>query len=494
MKRNASDPIYILGAGPAGLAAAYTLTQRGYPVVAIEREDRVGGLAKSFEYRDFILDCGPHRFYTKIDPVIQLWDDVLGDDQVAVDRLTRIYYQGKYFSYPLKTMDTLSTLGIWESLRIILSYSWAKLRPIRDPQNFADWVTSKFGRRLFEIFFQSYTEKLWGIPCTEISADWASQRIKSLSLFQAMRDAILGKNGKVHSLVDRFQYPRLGSGQLYDKIADNLRDRGQPILVNTEVVRLHRDRDRVTHLTLKDRHTGAESTVPCRSVISSIPITVLLQRVLHPSPPEPIVNFARSLKFRNTILVYLVVDRNPLFPDQWLYINDPRVKVGRVTNFANWSPHMLPNSHQTPLCCEYWCDFGDRLWNASDEQLRDRAERELRTIQLLADESVSSGFVLKLPRVYPVYSGNYKVALSKIQSYLQQFENLQLIGRYGSFKYNNQDHSLLMGILAAENVISPGSYDLWSVNSDSEYLEEIKRDRAPKYAPTTVQFSQSASR
>jgi protoporphyrinogen oxidase len=220
---------------------------------------------------------------------------------------------------------------------------------------------------------------------------------------------------------------------------------------------------------------------------------VLLQRVLHPSPPEPIVNFARSLKFRNTILVYLVVDRNPLFPDQWLYINDPRVKVGRVTNFANWSPHMLPNSHQTPLCCEYWCDFGDRLWNASDEQLRDRAERELRTIQLLGNESISSGFVLKLPRVYPVYSGNYKVALSKIQSYLQQFENLQLIGRYGSFKYNNQDHSLLMGILAAENIISPGAYDLWSVNSDSEYLEEIKRDRAPKYAPTTARFSQSAS-
>ena len=277
-------PIYILGAGPAGLAAAYTLTQQGQSVVIIERDSKVGGLAKSIEYQGFILDLGPHRFYTKIAPVIQLWNEVLGKDQVTVTRLTRIYYSGKYFSYPLKAFEVLFALGIVENIRIFFSYLVAKLLPNRHPKNFAEWVEAKFGKRLSEIFFEGYTEKLWGIPCTEISAEWAAQRIKGLSLLKAIRTAFLGSDGKVKSMIGQFQFPRLGSGQLYDKISDYLLGKNQKVLLNTEVVRLHEHNNRVTQLTLKNRQTGVESTVDCRAVISSVPLNILVEQMISPPP------------------------------------------------------------------------------------------------------------------------------------------------------------------------------------------------------------------
>ncbi|MFB2977486.1 GtrA family protein [Microseira sp. BLCC-F43] len=478
------EPIYILGAGPAGLAAAYALTKQGVPVVVVERDAKVGGLAKSIEYKGFILDFGPHRFYTKLAPVLKLWDEVLGKEQVTVNRLTRIYYGRKYFSYPIKAVETLVALGLFESTRIVFSYLQSRLFPKRDPKNFAEWVTAKFGKRLYEIFFEGYTEKLWGIPCTEISADWASQRIKGLSLSKAIRNALLGNDGKTKTLIDQFQFPRLGSGQLYEKIGDYLGSNNQPILLNTEVVKLHHENFKVSKITLRNRQTGIEETVSCSGVISSIPITLLLDQITY-TPPQRILDFAKSLKFRNTILTYLIVESDRLFPDNWLYINEPNVQLGRVTNFANWSPDMLPNDRQTPLCCEYWANFDEPLWQAPDDELLMQAEKDLRKIKLLHDEKISGGFVVRLPRTYPIYAGNYKTALAEIQSYLQQFQNLQLVGRYGAFKYNNQDHSLLMGILAAENVITPGKHDLWSVNSDSEYVEEAKANVATTAAKNT---------
>jgi protoporphyrinogen oxidase/putative flippase GtrA len=478
MTQHSSQPIYILGAGPAGLAAAHQLTQQGQAVVVVEREERVGGLAKSIEYQGFILDYGPHRFYTKLEPVLQLWDQVLGEEQVTVDRLTRIYYGKKYFNYPLKALETLSALGIVESCRIIASYVQARIFPNKSPNHFADWVTARFGRRLFEIFFEAYTEKLWGIPCTEISADWAAQRIKGLSLLKAIRNALLGNDGRVKTLIDQFQFPRLGSGQLYDKIGTYLSNHNQQILLNTEVVQLHHDGQAVNQITLRDRNTGEEFTANCGGVISSIPINALIGQMMHPQPSSKVAASAQSLKFRNTVLVYLIVEGCNLFPDNWLYINEPSVQVGRVTNFANWSPDMLPNQHQTPLCCEYWCNFDDPMWQQSEADLVRLAEQDLRKIGLLRNEAVSSGFIIRLPRTYPIYTGDYQAALAEIQGYLQQFQNLQLVGRYGAFKYNNQDHSLLMGILAAENVLSPKKHDLWAVNSDSEYVEEAKADVA----------------
>ena len=478
------EPIYILGAGPAGLAAAYTLTKQGQSVVVVERDGQVGGLAKSIEYQGFILDYGPHRFYTKIAPVLQLWDEVLGDEQVTVNRLTRIYYGGKYFSYPLKAKQVLSALGLIESLRIVLSYLSVRLFPKPQTNNFAEWVENKFGKRLSEIFFEGYTEKLWGIPCTEISPDWAAQRIKGLSLSKAIKNAILGNDGKVKNLIDQFQFPRLGSGQLYEKIAEYLQQHQQPILLNTEVIQVHHHNSQVSHITLKNRITKKENTVACGGLISSIPLTHFVQQ-LQSSPPEKVIDAAKSLKFRNTILVYLIVEGGNIFPDNWLYINDPRVQVGRVTNFANWSPEMLANTEQTPLCCEYWCNFGDDLWQCPEDELRILAEKDLRKIGLLKNQAVSDGFIVRLPRTYPVYAGNYQASLSEIQGYLQTFQNLQLVGRYGAFKYNNQDHSLLMGIFAAENVLTPGKHDLWNVNSDSEYVEEASAEAATTAATNT---------
>ncbi|PSO70435.1 MAG: amine oxidase [Cyanobacteria bacterium QS_1_48_34] len=471
MNTESSNPIYILGGGPAGLAAAYTLTKQGYSVVVLERDSSVGGLAKSIEYQGFILDYGPHRFFTKVAPVLKLWNEILGKEQVTVNRLTRIYYGGKYFSYPLKPFEALRTLGFVESTRIVASYMRVRLFPYRNPTNFAEWVTNQFGGRLFQLFFKAYTEKLWGIRCTELSADWAAQRIKGLSLWSAVWNALFGGRGKVKSLVDQFQFPRLGSGQLYERISDYLRSNNQQVLLNTEVVQVHHDDFKVTQLTIRNRKTGVEETVNCGGAISSIPITILVQQINPPAPPK-VIEAAKSLKFRNTILVYLIVENGNLFPDNWLYIHEPGVQLGRITNFANWSPDMLPNQHQTPLCCEYWCNFNDSKWQQPEDELRMQAEQELRKIGLLGNEKVSGGFVKRLPRTYPVYAGNYKADLSEIQSYLQQFQNMQLIGRYGAFKYNNQDHSLLMGVMAAENIVTPGRHDLWSVNSDSEYQEE----------------------
>jgi protoporphyrinogen oxidase/putative flippase GtrA len=476
-----SAPIYVLGGGPAGLAAAYSLTKQGHSVVVVEQDSTVGGFAKSIEYQGFILDYGPHRFFTKLAPVLAFWDEVLGKEQVTVNRLTRIYYGNKYFSYPLKAFEALFSLGFIESARIVLSYIQAQLFPNRSPQNFAEWVSGRFGKRLFEIFFEGYTQKLWGIPCTDISADWAAQRIKGLSLLKAVRNALLGNDGKVKSLIDQFQFPRLGSGQLYEMTADYLQGHGQSVLLNTQVVRIHHENAQATQVTLKNLQTGLEETVDCGGVISSIPLTHLVQQ-LTPEAPRPVVESAKSLKFRNTVLVYLIVESGKLFPDNWLYINEPSVKLGRVTNFANWSPDMLPNQHQTPLCCEYWCDF-DEDWQKSEDEFLKQAERDLRKIKLLDDEKVSGGFILRLPRTYPIYAGEYKEALASIQGYVQEFNNLQVVGRYGAFKYNNQDHSLLMGIMAAENVTTPGKHDLWSVNSDSEYQEEAKPEEVTTPAP-----------
>ncbi|MCA6616007.1 MAG: FAD-dependent oxidoreductase [Pseudanabaena sp. M090S1SP1A06QC] len=475
MAVNSKTPhTFILGAGPAGLAAAYTLAKHDQTVTVIERESQIGGLAKSIYFRDFILDYGPHRFFTKLSPVIQLWNEVLENEQVTVNRLTRIFYGGKYFRYPIQAKEVVFALGIRETFNILYSYLLSRLIPNHAPQNFAEWVISRFGKRLFSIFFEGYTEKLWGIPCTKIEAEWAAQRIKGLSLSKAIRNAVFGNNGKVKSLIDQFQFPRLGSGQLYEKICDRLNAQKQSVLMNTEVISCHHDGSKITHIVLRDRHTGKESVTDCNYVISSIPLNLLVKQ-MQPSPPPEVIAAAQSLKFRNTILVYLIVDSESLFPDNWLYINDAKVRLGRVTNFANWSPDMLPHSarSQTPLCCEYWCDGNEYIWQESEESLMLLAIQELRQIKLLNNETVSDAFVLRLPKTYPVYTGTYREAISTIQSYLSQFSNLQLIGRYGSFKYNNQDHSLLMGIWAAENIIGLSKHDLWSVNSDTEYGEEM---------------------
>ena len=477
------DSQIVLGAGPAGLACAYALTRAGVPVTVIERDERVGGLAKTIAHDGWLLDLGPHRFFTKIDKVNALWEEVLGEEQVTVDRLTRIYYGGRYFHYPLKAWEALLTLGVGETARILASYAAARLAPDPHPRSFEAWTINQFGRRLYEIFFKGYTEKLWGIPCTAISPDWAAQRIKGLSLSSAIRGALLGGRGDVKSLVDRFQYPRLGAGQLYERMAAALAGAAHPVRLGWETVAIHHDQGRVTGVTVRRRGASETERLDTAGVVSSIPLPLLL-RQLDPPPPAEVLAAAGSLRFRNTLLAYLFVEGASLFPDNWLYINDPSVRIGRVTNFANWSPAMVPRTDRTPLCAELWCFADEALWQAPEAEVLALAERELREIGLLGQEPVVEGFLVRLPNVYPVYTGDYLEAIDLVRRYLTGIAGLQLIGRYGTFKYNNQDHSLLMGLLAAENVSAGAGHDLWSVNADDEYHEEVRV--APASQPTPV--------
>ena len=441
-----SNTTYILGAGPAGLAAAYTLTQEHQTVVVIDRDFKVGGLAKSIDYEGFILDYGPHFFATDISSVCKLWDDVLKTEQVTFKRMTRMYWRNEYFSYPPKPVEIMLGVGFFESLKIILSFFNAKLFPNPSPQNFAEQATAKFGKYLFDICFSNYIEKLWGISCIDISADWQPGRIKDKSLLEIVKNTLWRKDDGM------LKFPKLGSRQLYERIAEFLRNQHQEILLSHEVTQIEHKNFKISRLTLKNVNDPKKIDIQGQ-LISSIPLTIFLHQ-LYPIPPDEILKQADILKFRHTILVYIIVESSQLFPEQCIYINEPNIKLGRVTNFANWSSYMCLNFNQTPLCCEYWCNFNDLIWQKSEEELITQATEDLKDIELLEKQEISSGFAVRLPRTHPIYDKSSQVALSKINSYLNQFLNLQVIGRNGAFKYNDQDDSLLMGILAAKNVLN----------------------------------------
>lgn len=451
MKSNLS-PIYILGAGPAGLAAAYALTKQGQSVVVVDKDTRVGGLSKSIEHQGFILDYGSHFLSTKPVQVLELFNEILGTEQVNIKRVTRVYWRGKYFSYPPKIFEVLFGLKFFESIKLIFSYILVRIFRNTTPQNYAEQVTAKFGKYLFESFFKDYTEKLWGVSCTELSANTPAGRVNDF--FKSFIKSFIGSFVKTlpEQNDGQFQYPRLGLGQFYEGIADYLRNQNQKILLNTEVVQIQHNDFQVTQVTLKNCQTGQEETHECWGVVSSIPLSLLIQQIAAPAP-ERILVCTKSLKFRNTVLVYLIVEGSQLFPDHCLYINDQSVLLVRVTNYANWSRDTLPNLHQTPLCCEYWCNFDEPLWQRTEPELLIQAEGEIRKIGLLHNEKISSGFVVRLPRTNPIYTTSYQADLLEIQDYLKQFQNLQVVGRGGSFSYYDQDRALLTGFSIAENIL-----------------------------------------
>lgn len=454
---NCLKPIYILGAGPAGLAAAYTLTKQGIPVIVVEKNNQVGGLSKSVNYQGFIVDYGSHFLSTDHPLIKQIFDEVLASEQVTIHRLTRFYWQDCYFSYPPQIKELLLNVGLLKTIRIILSYLRYKIFPVKLPQNHAEEIQNKYGKYLYEIFFKNYLEKVWGCSCKELAVDSVTGRAngffkiwkrillrKITSLFQSKE---VSENYK-----PQFQYPKLGLGQFYEGIADYLLSKNQTILLNTEVVKIHHEHLQITQLVLKNLQNEQETVHECENIISSIPISLLLEQITPPVPQE-IITTAKSLKFRNTILVYLIVNNYPIFPDHCLYINDPKVQLVRVTNYANWSSYTMPNNHQTPICCEYWCNFHEPIWSLSEQELLVQAEKELRKIKIIDNEEIFSGFVVKLPRTNPVYDRDYQHKKSEIQKYIDRFQGLQIIGRGGSFSYLDQDRVLLMGILAAENLL-----------------------------------------
>lgn len=464
-------PVVIIGAGPAGLTAAYELNKQGIQTIVLEKLDKVGGIARTEIYKGYRFDIGGHRFYTKVDEVERLWYEVLGDDFIEVPRLSRIYYQDKFFDYPLSLFNTLSNLGIIPSFLILLSYfkaKWKAMLKRPEPETFEEWVTHCFGERLYQTFFKHYTEKVWGIPCDKIQAEWAKQRIKGVSLKAAILNLLFGRN-KTKSLIKKFHYPILGPGMMWERFADILESKGDKVCLNTTITRLERDGNRIKRV-LGERD-GKPIEITGDHFISSMPVTLLLNR-LDPLPPDNVIQAARSLSYRAFLIVALIIDAESLFPDNWIYIHSPEVKVGRIQNFKNWSLAMVPDVKKTCLGMEYFCNEGDEIWSLSDAELIELATREIAKLGLAKANLIEDGTVIRQPKAYPVYDRDYGQHLEVIRDYLSSFENLQTIGRNGMHRYNNQDHSMLTGILAAKNILGE-NYDLWVVNTERSYYEEF---------------------
>jgi protoporphyrinogen oxidase len=474
---SAIHDVLVIGAGPAGLTAAYELVRQGATVTVLEADPRyVGGLARTVVYKGFYFDIGGHRFFSKSPEIEELWTELLADDMIVRQRLSRIFYKGRFFAYPLKLGDALSNLGAVEACRCMLSYAAAKVRPGGRPQNFEQWVSRKFGARLYHAFFKTYTEKVWGMPCTEISADWAAQRIKGLSLRSAVLSAIRGNrsNGRtgVKSLTTSFRYPRRGPGMMWTACADRVRALGGRVDLGRRVVRCAYDSQTATWTVT---HVGADGTTAvdrAQHVVSSAPLRELAGS-LEPALPPDIAALADGLKYRDFMTVALVLRDRRSIADQWIYIHDPTVRVARIQNFKAWSPEMVP---EPTLCCyglEYFCFEGDGLWTMTDAALVELARRELVSIGLAEPADIIDGCLVRQAKAYPVYDDGYADRLQALRPVLEaRYPTLHLVGRNGMHRYNNQDHAMMTAILTVANIQAGRRvYDVWKVNEDAEYVE-----------------------
>jgi protoporphyrinogen oxidase len=466
------NDVVIVGAGPSGITAAYEIVRHGGSVTVIERLDRVGGLSRTIPHDGCLFDIGPHRFFTKNEEVRQLFADVVAEDLVRVRRLTRIYFKHRFFNYPLKPANALFGLGVLDSAAILGSYlSRQVIRAIapREPKNFEEWVTDQFGARLFQIFFKCYTEKVWGIPCTQIGADWAAQRIKGLSLTQAVWNALFkSKHNTIKTLVDEFLFPRLGAGQFYEKMAAIVSLKGGEIRTGCEVIQIRRDGFRIRGVTLKGPD-GREEFIEGRHFLSSAPITEIVQ-AMTPEPPKEVIDACRQLRFRHHIGVHLKLRQHP-FPDNWIYVHSKDLKMARIANYRNFSEAMAETDGVSPLTVEYFAFPEEETWRRSDEELIALATEELREMGLVDANAVSSAFVVRSEKAYPVIEMGSQQRVDTIKSWLDKLENFLPIGRCGLFKYNNQDHAIATGLLAARTVLGFGKFDPWLVNIDAEYHE-----------------------
>jgi protoporphyrinogen oxidase len=473
--------VVIIGAGPGGLTAAWLLAKRGVKVTVLEADDMVGGISRTARYKGYRFDIGGHRFFTKIEPVQAVWKEILGEDFISVPRLSRIHYRGRFFDYPLKAGNALSGLGIWTAIRIMVSYIRAHLWPNPVEENLEQWVTNRFGKRLYEIFFKTYTEKVWGLPCTEIRAEWAAQRIQNLSLAKAILNAanINRRSKDVKSLIHEFEYPRFGPGQMWETCRDKTEALGGRVLM----------RHAVTGFEVCDRRVVAVSAetpdgnvrIEADHFISTMPIRSLVQS-LSPQVPPQVRAAANGLRYRDFLTVALIMDRDDLFPDNWIYIHTPGVKVGRVQNFNNWSRAMVPDEGHTCLGLEYFCFEGDGLWTSADEDLIALATKEVRELGLDKGATVVDGAVVRMPKAYPVYDSMYREHLDVVREHLDAIPNLHPVGRNGMHKYNNQDHSMLTAMMALDNM-DGATHDVWAVNTDFEYHEEQRVERGADAQP-----------
>jgi len=471
------DRIVVVGAGPAGLTAAFLLAEAGYAVTVLEADDIVGGISRTAQYKGFRFDIGGHRFFTKIKPVEDFWHEILGDDFISVPRMSRIHYDGRYFDYPLKAFNALNGLGLVNAARIIWSYLQARLHPTEEENNFEQWVTNRFGQRLYEIFFKTYTEKVWGIPCTEIRAEWAAQRIQGLSLARAILNAtaLQRRSTSIKSLIDEFRYPRLGPGQMWETCRDRVIAMGGEVLMEHYVSRISCHNGRAVAVVANT--PDGERAFAADHVISTTDVRSLV-RALEPAPAPAVRAGAEGLRYRDFLVVALILDTEKLFPDNWIYIHTPGVKVGRIQNFNNWSAAMVPEPGRTCLGMEYFCFEGDGLWAATDAELIQLATRELEQLGLAPAGLVRDGTVIRTRKAYPIYDAAYRGHLDAVRAGIDPIANLHTVGRNGMHKYNNQDHSMLTAMMAVWNM-QGAQHDIWEVNTDFEYHEE-QRLEAPE--------------
>jgi protoporphyrinogen oxidase len=463
--------IAIIGAGPAGITAGYQLAKENIEVHIYESSNSVGGLAKTVSLWEQKVDIGPHRFFSNDTRVNKLWLEVVGKDYQMVNRLTRILYGENFYNYPLKPLNALFNLGLIEASNCIISFLLQKcfFQFIRKKENtFESWVTNRFGKRLFQIFFKAYSEKLWGISCKDLDSDFAAQRIKKLSLFEAVFSAIFAGRARRHkTLVDQFAYPNGGTGMVYERMADYISKNNGTVNLNSPVENVLVENGKCIGIK-----TSNNIEIKYDHVVSTMPINKLSSGIKN--IPKFLLKHINNLKFRNTILVFIEVDAKDLFDDNWLYIHSPEVNTGRITNFRNWIPEINQNKETTILSLEYWCNENDDLWTLNDEKIIEIAKKDLEISNLIGENKILKGHIHKISKCYPIYKTGYKKNLKPIEEYLDNIQNLSVIGRYGSFKYNNQDHSILMGILSAENISKGKDNNLWQVNTDYEYQESSR--------------------
>jgi protoporphyrinogen oxidase len=474
-----SAPLAVLGAGPAGLTAAYRLVQRRVPVVVFEADDEVGGLARTVVRDGYRFDLGGHRFFTKSEEVEALWGDLLGPEMLVRPRLSRIYWRGRFIEYPLRPADVFAKVGPLELTRSLASYARARLGRRGEAETYEEWVSARFGRRLFELFFKTYTEKVWGVGTDELRAEWAAQRISDLSLASALRAALSGGGETPKSLIEQFRYPRLGPGQMWEEMARRIEAGGGEIRLGAAVEGLEIEAGRLTGV-----RAGGDR-VEVSAAISSIPLRTAVGAA-EPVPPREVTVAAAGLRYRDFLTVALPIDGEPPFPDNWVYVHDPRARVGRIQNFRAWSPWMTPDPRRSCLGLEYFCFEGDELWGADDEELVALGRREVASLGLVDPERVAGGHVVRVPKAYPVYDAEYAGRVERIRGWLDGISNLQQIGRNGLHRYNNSDHSMLTAMRAVENLCDGAGHDVWAVNADSVYHERDEVAEQPyRVAPET---------
>src|SRR3954447_17937341 len=481
--RGDTRPYVVIGGGPAGLSAGYLIAKAGRKVIVLEAEDQVGGIAKTVvDPEGYRFDLGGHRFFTKNQEVDDLWHEIMGDEFLKRPRMSRIFWRGKYLDYPLKGTNVIKKLGLDELVRCGVSYLWAAVKPKGKEETFEDWVSNRFGKRLFQYFFKSYTEKVWGVSTKELRADWAAQRIKNLNFFSAAKAAFFGNKDDITSLIDKFQYPRYGPGQMWEMMTNRIEEMGGEVRLESPAQQIDVEDGRVVRI-----HTP-QGIIEPRGTVSSLPLRHMVG-LTSPGAPAEVQSAAQGLRYRDFLTVALVIDGQDLFPDNWIYIHEPNVRVGRIQNYRSWSPWMVPDPDTACVGLEYFAFKGDDLWTMDDDQLVALATQELEQLGLARPEQVRRGHVVRVPLAYPVYDEEYAARVDTIRGWLDPLKDFVQVGRNGLHRYNNSDHSMLSAMRAVDNILRNEGHDIWAVNVESVYHEEqTDADTEQPYAklPKTV--------